>query len=566
MNTRRRSLIVAVIGCGLGTFLRPANCQLPQDLDKFRDLAIEAARNADKASEKANSAIDAANRRFDAVEKIVYLFSAMASVFLIAVAVAEFLRRKAEQERFDIILRRQDRFDEMTAAAATQQSRLVDNQISLGESVLLRSDEVLQRQIDTMIKMGDVIKLVEEIFDSRMKQEQGRETLQKELADIKKKLEQDAKNAQAQLHDLVITPALALADLRRSDWPTLSEEERNAAATARMTFRNTSAEVLDEAIKDKRLVIAQVHYVLGVSAYYSNDISEALRLLHAARKLYEGVEGELPAEHRRPAAFSYYYLGLIEKNWWRTGRPIEENFRDARHFLEEADRRHKANDEFLTPLTLIEVESYIDGERFSAMSRLEVVSKNFKELDEKNLLDIHRSLRQRAYLLRGNLNLFQREASAARAAFSAASIWWFAVDDSGKKTETMDPKRKDALRQNAFALLSIGEMSRSPSANEAVSPNGAARADLQQGLRLLINARALDKPELTTRGSNLAWAAIASHLISDEHRAEYAAKFFQAMARARKVGDRIPLFFDPISKMLITAESLVAAVKAVIEA
>src|SRR5260370_40851859 len=102
----------------------------------------------------------------------------MESVFLVGVSVAESRRRKTEQERFDLILRRQDRFDDMTASAATQQGRLVANQISLGENVLLRSDEVLQKQIETMTKLGDVIKLVEEIFRSRLEQEKGRETLQ----------------------------------------------------------------------------------------------------------------------------------------------------------------------------------------------------------------------------------------------------------------------------------------------------------------------------------------------------------------------------------------------------
>lgn len=559
MTIKRRSLLITALSCAGCLFAPSARSQSQDDLQKYRDLAIEAARTADKASEKANNAVDAANRRFDAVEKIVYVFSAMASIFLIAVAVAEFVRRKTEQERFDVLLRRQDRFDDLAAAAAGQQTRLVENQISLGENVLLRSEEVLQKQLDTMTKMGDVIRLVEEIFESRMKQEQGRETLQAELGIIKDKLAQDAKNAQILLKDLVIDPALTLGDLKRSDWPTLGDEERNVAATARMTFRNTSAEVLGEAVKDNRLVIAQVYYLLGVSAYYSNDISDALRLLHAARKLYEDTRGELPAEHRRPAAFCFYYLGLIEKNWWRSVRPIEENFREARHFLEEADRRHKADDEFLTPLTLIEVESYIAGERFSARTRLTGVLKAFKNLDEKGLLDIHRSLRQRAHLLLGNIYLLERQQHDAAEEFRAASIWRYKVDSDGNTTDEMDSEKKDALRPNHFAMLSLGKLVPAEVAGEQ------ALNALREGFQLLIAVRALEKQELTTRGSNLAWAAIASHLISHEHKAEYASRFFQAMARVRKVGDRMPLFFSPLSQEVVTAEDLVKAVRTITE-
>jgi hypothetical protein len=69
---------------------------------------------------------------------------------------------------------------------------------------------------------------------------------------------------------------------------------------------------------------------------------------------------------------------------------------------------------------------------------------------------------------------------------------------------------------------------------------------------------------VTTRGTNLAWAAIGAHLSGDDRKVEYANKFFQAMGQVRKVGDRVPLFFDPVTKVLVTAETLLRAVKRVL--
>jgi hypothetical protein len=502
-------------------------------LDQATERAIEAQRTADRALERADGARDAADRRFDAVEKLFYLISLVGTVFLIGSAVIEARRRQSERDRFDLVLQRQDKFDRIAINAATQQGQLVDTQIELGNKVLLRSDEVLQKQIETMSKLGAVIELVENIFRSRLDQEKGREDLQTKLDQVTKIVDRQTADSRAQMETLVIVPMLQLAELTRMEWPRLGREEQAVAQSARMTFRSLSGVTIEESVRRDPLQVAQVCCLLGVSAYYANDVTEAFRLLVRSRELYDSVN-VIPAEHRKPAAFCFHYLGVLEKNWWRATRPFEENLQESKRALEEADKRLRHNaGEFLTPLTLIEVLSYIETERVAASKRLADLLKKFAAIPADEMDANQKSLKQRAHLLQGNLELFHGRSAAAVEAYASAN----------------------GGAENHFALLSMGLLaSREPHIGDATKW-------LSRGLTLLIESGALDKQEVTTRASNLAWAAVAAHAAGDPRATEHANRFFQAMGHVRKVGDRVPLFFDPASKMLVTDEVLLKAVK-----
>src|ERR1700730_2668814 len=283
---------------------------------------------------------------------------------------------------------------------------------------------------------------------------------------------------------------LTFRNLSRMDWTRLTSQEGAAATRALTTFETIPQSVLDAILTEEneknRYELADIYQLLGVSAFYTNDIDAAVKCLQRALQIY-GIE-DAPAEHLFQQAFCSHFLGLAEKNWWNRDRPQEANLASARRHLEDATRRLEMKDgEFLTPLTLAEILSYSAQSRDAARKNLDSIVSRLTKLKEAIKLDENQhALLGRALLLRGNVDYVDRD-------LAQALSWYHQAHEHS--------------RENAYALLS---MAQATSAGES-----AARVRLfQQGLQLLEDpSGALNKRETSVRVSALAWAVIAAREI-----------------------------------------------------
>src|SRR5262249_46469560 len=134
-------------------------------------------------------------------------------------------------------------------------------------------------------------------------------------------------------------------------------------------FRSIPESVLTESEKTDPYGFARVCQLVGTSAFYANDVGFAERLLRRARDGYRSQP--FREDHRDPMAAASFFLGLVSKSWLDENRRLEDGLGDAKRFLEEAQDllKHKAG-EYLVPITLCEVLSYIQGDRSRATEAL----------------------------------------------------------------------------------------------------------------------------------------------------------------------------------------------------
>jgi hypothetical protein len=340
-------------------------------------------------------------------------------------------------------------------------------------------------------------------------------------------------------------------------WTRLTDQEEAVATRALTTFETIPQAVLNTILTEdggkNRFELAYIYQLLGVSAFYSNDIDAAVHCLDEGLNIY-GSE-KVPPEHLFHQAFCFHFLGLIEKNWCDLKRPPEANLLSAQQHLEEAARRLQTKEnEFLTPLTLAEVLSYSEQKREAAQTQLEDCIKRLAslklkeesgskiELDalldralqvkkkDSGLDDNQADLLGRALLMRGNIDYLNGDRGSARK--------WYS-------------RSHDHNAQNAYALLSMAQ----------ATTNGEPelRAKLfRDGLNLLEDPSGpLSKHEASTRVSALAWANIAAREVADDAKTgKYTKELEAASSIGRPVGRRAPLFFCPVEKTMVTFDQL----------
>jgi hypothetical protein len=270
-----------------------------------------------------------------------------------------------------------------------------------------------------------------------------------------------------------------------------------------------------------------VYQLLGTSGFYANDIDSAEKYLAAGLDIYKRNEAR-PVD-LYPRAFTSHFLGLIAKNWLKEGRSIDATLIEARGHLEEAAEQLKEKPgEFLTPVTLAEVQGYIEADRPIASQRLAEHAEALRLLRESKpsgLDENQQAIYGRVFMYSGNLKQLSGDLEGARRDFA------FAVAEGA----------------GPFAVLS-----------QAATETGQERhMHFLDGLQALESSEAFKKPEITGRGVALAWATIASHETKDEVRsARYLKDLTMLQVEARSAGGRQPLFFSPISKTLCLFEKL----------
>jgi len=370
----------------------------------------------------------------------------------------------------------------------------------------------LSEQIETIGGIRNVIGLIRESYELQ----KSRETDWKDV----KGLFDDLGKHFAEAYASVKNRILSLQSVSRMGWSKLSVFQLTLAASARAEFRSIPGSVLQNVSKKNTYEFARVCQLLGASALYANDIGHAEQLLGLARETYNPLP--IDPDFRESMAATYFFLGLIAKSWIEENRPLVDALGDATRHLEKAGEFlvHKKN-EFLVPITLAEVESYLPASQSGARERLTGIIQALEKLSSRD--ENQQRLLVRAYLLRGNLE----RGSDADAAYRAAL--------------RHDPK-------NPYATLSI-------------ALNSADKSEkakwFSEGLEALKESRALDKHELTTRATALSWAVIAAHeLRRATDRDRYQKDLDTIQAAAVSTGGKIPLFFSPLSRKLHRFEEL----------
>ena len=324
------------------------------------------------------------------------------------------------------------------------------------------------------------------------------------------------------------------------DWTRLTEHEVTLASRALTIFDTIPRNVLDGILQEDdgkhKFEVAQLHQLLGVSAFYTNDIDAAARYLEQGLQIYG--KDDAPAENLFPQAFCSHFLGLVEKNWCHLDRPPEANLGAARQHFEDAARRLRSREgEFLTPVTLAEVLSYSEQTWKDAHSHLDDVFLRFdrRRAAQQNIDANQNALYGRALLLKGNLLYLQAD--------HVQALTWYS------KAHDHDPK-------NPYAILSMAQATDS-------QQQILKKERFSEGLQSLVGSEALHKRENAARLLAVAWAVVAAQNIDDRPALQrYLHEMDSATAYIRPVGGRAPLFFCPIAKKLVDFEQLRNNIKA----
>lgn len=409
-----------------------------------------------------------------------------------------------------------------------RENHITRQQLKIGSVVLEKSGEMLSGQIDSIVKLGDIIGLIEETFKRQQERAEGQEKLYDKIEIMNGIVSKFTTHYKDQ-YEHVCALTLFFKNHSRMAWTRLTTNEENIAARARMSLETIPKFVLDDEMKKDPYKLAHIYQLLGASAFYANDVDVSLRLLEKAHEIYLKIERR--PEDLYPYAFCSHFLGIIEKNWRSLDRPIESNLEEAKRHLEEANQclEHKKG-EFLTPLTLVEILSYLKRYRQEAKMLLDEKIKLIEETKSSSGLDENQHvLLGRAYILRGNLEFLDEQ-------FEKAAFWY--------------EQAKDHLEKNHYALLSLGQV------NALINPDEKNKY-FQEGLRVLESSGALKKKEDTFRIMAIAWALIASFEIGDGQREQkYLKEFDTAATYIRCVGNRERMFFCPLTKILANIREL----------
>ena len=481
----------------------------------------------EKLTNKVDAELGAANRAFN----VLYVFGAIGSFLAGLFVVLSWLRDNKRYERERKFLEdRAQNTEQWQRETHILEGEFADQQLKLGDKFLNQSDSMLSRQIESITKLGGVIDLVKKSFELQSQREEAQQKAHEQLEKLNQILAGFTDHFQCQYdqsRDLIFT----FQRHSRMTWTRLSVQEESLTSRARTSFETIPEFILNQQREKAPHELARVYQLLGVSAFYANDIDAAIRYLEKAHTIYSAVSRR--SEDLFSSAFCSHFLGVIEKNWCHIDRSPEANLAEAKRHLEEANSRlADIQDELLTPLTLAEVLSYSERNRGAARELLDEKIKIFKRMESSPGLNANQhALLERAYLLRGNLDFLGGQIGQA--------LEWYT-------------QSKNLNEKNPYALLSIAHA-------HAVAPNKPSEKlqFYQDGLAALESSGAINKKEITVRVTALAWAVIASHEINEHEKVERYLKELDAIgSNIRLVGKREALFFCPTGKNLVTFERL----------
>lgn len=374
------------------------------------------------------------------------------------------------------------------------------------------------KQLENIEKLNSVIGLVERTFALQHKREEAQSNLVDELKQMQiiiKELEKEAEEKYRDAKELI----LSLADVKAMNWPKLTDEAQYIADRARNKFEEVSRVVLRKVEEQNPYELAKVLQLIGISAYYSNDIASAFKQLSEADRIY-GIKSPRP-DDAKSRAYTKHFLGGAAKNWRKTGDVARGNVNEAYEYLSKAAEIVKDDPkQFLIPVTLAEILSYRSDQKKVAADMVDEIIKRFIALEGTVKLDVNQhALFVRTFLLKGNLEMTEKRYN------EAANCYTNALD-------------KD--KKNAYAHLSLLQAQKCTDSEK-----------WEDALSLLESSGATRKRETATKVIALVWGVIAAHKGKDESSKERYLKDLESVRISLScIAQREPLFFSPISKDL----------------
>jgi hypothetical protein len=460
----------------------------------------------------------------DVVTLVGSLFGGFIALFTILTFVINFLRD--QQQRKDYLTERKF-YEERAINTEKRDTKSAEQQINLGNNVLTHSNDILAQQIDNINKLGSVIALVRDTFQLQFNREKAQSNLVEMLNATNKVVEQLQNDFQRKFDDAAQLMLNNFKNYKAMDWPSISDEALNLAARARTKFEGVPAHILEKEKINRPYELAWIFQLMGTSAFYANDIASALSQLKDADDIFNSCP--FRPDYGLKHAYTKYFLGLIEKNWQQETGVTRSNLKAAFDYLQKAcDLVKEDNKQFLIPITFAEVQSYRDDQRDDANRLIDDILNRFDRIGYESLDNNQRSLFMRTNLLKGNILFKAKDPTCCN--------WYRNVFERNKT--------------NAYAHLSYAH---------SLPPNKAQEAGehWKLGLNYLISSGAVRKRETTTRVMALTWAIVAATKCNDKNSLEgYGNELESASKNLQSIGQRIPLFFSPISKDLLTIEDL----------
>src|SRR5262249_743963 len=134
---------------------------------------------------------------------------------------------------------------------------------------------------------------------------------------------------------------LTFQGVKAMEWPAVTEDAQNLLIRARGVIEGIHAFVLKDEEQNDPFRLARVFQLMGISAYYANDIDAAVAHLERADRLYDGTTN-LPPDQILPRAYTKHFLGVAAKNWTHEEAPRHANLDHAEAYLSAAQQSVEA--------------------------------------------------------------------------------------------------------------------------------------------------------------------------------------------------------------------------------
>jgi tetratricopeptide (TPR) repeat protein len=404
--------------------------------------------------------------------------------------------------------------------------KLVAQQVTFGDALAGKSAEIVANQIDSLGKLGGVMDLLKQSFQLQLTQAQDIQSLQGLLSELRSHYENRYQSA--------VKSITTFQSISRMHWPRLSPHEHSIASSARSDFRNIPDSFISRIKGESRYELARALQLFGTSAYYANDIQASSEYLEECRKVYRDL-GTRPQDRDSWAA-CLYFLSLISKNWLKAGKNPDVSMDEARlHLVDARDALRDKEGEYLVPITLCEVLSYIPMRLQEAQEYVEAQLQSFSEREAsgKTLDKNQKALLVRGFLIRGNVLTQRRKKDEAIAAYRTAL---------------------EASPQNAYAMLSL--------ALAEFQEGHDPKAEFRQGSQLLEASKFMEKSEISGRTLGVYWLIVAALSTGEVDKvSQLKVQLHELELQAGRAGGWEPLFFSPLSKRMITFRDVSAEIE-----
>jgi tetratricopeptide (TPR) repeat protein len=456
--------------------------------------------------------------RIENLYKLLEFIVALATVTLLFFSIRDFLLRWKEGQR-------QRGIDDIVKEMLNLQNAAVGQQVAFGRLQLKAAEENPTQQFEPVKRVSEVIRAVQQTLAFRLEQDEKFVATVREIETIKNERERTRR----QRFEHAVGIMGQFKKMARMEFAALAAEQYKRGVKLRGLVDD-----LEESINGMGYETAgDLLYFSGILAYYDNDVIEARDYLdRAAQCRATDHEGTLTANpsYRIRFAFIHYFRALIQKNWGDLSEALSEIERSAK-LLESKEG------EFLTPVTKVEIRSYVVGGEQGCREELEGLLRQMDGLENalKNQgkrLDSNQSrLRNRVLVFLGN-------------------------------TYFVAGKFQDALNQYARALrLEANDYYALASAAQCCKALGQQEAAAEHFKRCL-NAieRSGDfgrKREIIGRAVIAVIAANAAKGCGDQDRYErYAREARDMLSGNLAVDSMSPKFFSPATKRLVSSSEL----------